>query len=93
MVDLDWENLGFGLVDTDFMYVAKCGPDGNFSKGEILPFGPIAVSPSAGVLNYGQVSKEATHLVSYSVGWEFGAMITWQLGILGSLLVLTVLKQ
>ncbi|KQK24099.1 hypothetical protein BRADI_1g78130v3 [Brachypodium distachyon] len=54
IVDLDWENLGFGLVHTDFMYVAKCGPDGNFSKGEMLPFGPIALSPSAGVLNYGQ---------------------------------------
>ncbi|XP_047049471.1 branched-chain amino acid aminotransferase 2, chloroplastic-like isoform X3 [Lolium rigidum] len=36
------------------MYMAKCGPDGNFSKGEMLPFGPIALSPSAGVLNYGQ---------------------------------------
>ncbi|KAK1625865.1 hypothetical protein QYE76_000180 [Lolium multiflorum] len=54
MADLDWENLGFTLVDTDFMYMAKCGPDGNFSKGEMLPFGPIALSPSAGVLNYGQ---------------------------------------
>uniref|UniRef100_A0ACD5VBV6 Uncharacterized protein n=1 Tax=Avena sativa TaxID=4498 RepID=A0ACD5VBV6_AVESA len=54
IVDLDWENLGFGLVDTDFMYVAKCGPDGIFSKGEILPFGNIALSPSAAVLNYGQ---------------------------------------
>nr|CAB3502290.1 unnamed protein product [Digitaria exilis] len=55
VVDLDWENLGFGLVETDFMYVAKCGPEGNFSKGEVRQFGPIAVSPSAGVLNYGQV--------------------------------------
>ncbi|KAM0859506.1 hypothetical protein ACQ4PT_047141 [Festuca glaucescens] len=54
MVDLDWENLGFTLVDTDFMYMAKCGLDGNFSEGEMLPFGPIALSPSAGVLNYGQ---------------------------------------
>ncbi|KAM0926330.1 hypothetical protein ACQ4PT_003442 [Festuca glaucescens] len=54
IVDLDWENLGFGLVNTDFMYMAKCGPDGNFSKGEMVPFGPIALSPSAGVLNYGQ---------------------------------------
>uniref|UniRef100_A0ACD5WSX6 Uncharacterized protein n=1 Tax=Avena sativa TaxID=4498 RepID=A0ACD5WSX6_AVESA len=54
IVDLDWENLGFGLVDTDFMYMAKCGLDGNFSKGEMVPFGPIALSPSAGVLNYGQ---------------------------------------
>jgi branched-chain amino acid aminotransferase len=55
--DLDWENLGFTLVDTDFMYMAKCGPDGNFSQGEMLPFGPIALSPSAGVLNYGQVCE------------------------------------
>jgi hypothetical protein len=39
------------------MYMAKCGPDGNFSKGEMVPFGPIALSPSAGVLNYGQVSE------------------------------------
>ncbi|KAL6589349.1 hypothetical protein ACP70R_050385 [Stipagrostis hirtigluma subsp. patula] len=54
VADLDWENLGFDLVQTDFMYVAKCGPDGNFSKGEVIPFGPIALSPSAGVLNYGQ---------------------------------------
>ncbi|KAF0932813.1 hypothetical protein E2562_012145 [Oryza meyeriana var. granulata] len=54
VADLDWENLGFGLVQTDFMYIAKCGPDGNFSKGEVVPFGPIKLSPSAGVLNYGQ---------------------------------------
>uniref|UniRef100_A0A0E0GFW5 Branched-chain-amino-acid aminotransferase n=1 Tax=Oryza nivara TaxID=4536 RepID=A0A0E0GFW5_ORYNI len=54
VADLDWENLGFGLVQTDFMYIAKCGPDGNFSKGEMVPFGPIELSPSAGVLNYGQ---------------------------------------
>jgi branched-chain amino acid aminotransferase len=55
-VDLDWENLGFGLVPTDYMYIAKCGPDGNFSKGAIVPFGPISMNPSSGVLNYGQVS-------------------------------------
>ncbi|TVU31779.1 hypothetical protein EJB05_23480, partial [Eragrostis curvula] len=53
-VDLDWENLGFGLVQTDYMYIAKCGPDGNFSKGEMVPFGPISLNPSSGVLNYGQ---------------------------------------
>jgi hypothetical protein len=36
-----------------------------FSKGEVIPFGPIALSPSAGVINYRQVSEEASHLVSY----------------------------
>jgi branched-chain amino acid aminotransferase len=58
VADLDWETLGFGLVKTDFMCVSKCGPDGIFSKGEMQPFGPVTLSPSAGVLNYGQVSKE-----------------------------------
>ena len=53
--DLDWENLGFGLVQTDYMYIAKCGPDGNFDKGEMVPFGPIGMNPASGVLNYGQV--------------------------------------
>ncbi|KAM0905410.1 hypothetical protein ACQ4PT_017405 [Festuca glaucescens] len=52
--DLDWENLGFGLVETDYMYIAKCGPDGNFDKGDMVLFGPIEMNPSSGVLNYGQ---------------------------------------
>nr|CAB3500213.1 unnamed protein product [Digitaria exilis] len=54
IVDLDWDNLGFGIVQTDYMYIAKCGTDGNFSEGEMVPFGPIALNPSSGVLNYGQ---------------------------------------
>ncbi|KAF0928615.1 hypothetical protein E2562_006055 [Oryza meyeriana var. granulata] len=54
VADLDWENLGFGIVQTDYMYIAKCGQDGNFSEGEMVPFGPIALNPSSGVLNYGQ---------------------------------------
>uniref|UniRef100_A0A0E0MAF2 Branched-chain-amino-acid aminotransferase n=1 Tax=Oryza punctata TaxID=4537 RepID=A0A0E0MAF2_ORYPU len=54
VADLDWENLGFGIVQTDYMYIAKCGQDGNFSEGEMIPFGPIALNPSSGVLNYGQ---------------------------------------
>ncbi|CAL4915448.1 unnamed protein product [Urochloa decumbens] len=54
IADMDWENLGFGIVQTDYMYIAKCGTDGNFTEGEMVPFGPIALNPSSGVLNYGQ---------------------------------------
>ncbi|KAF8012308.1 hypothetical protein BT93_I0447 [Corymbia citriodora subsp. variegata] len=54
LADIDWENLGFGLQPTDYMYTMKCGQDGNFSKGELRRFGNIELSPSAGVLNYGQ---------------------------------------
>lgn len=53
-VDLDWDSLGFGLVHTDYMYTMKCSRGESFSEGELVPFGNIEISPSAGVLNYGQ---------------------------------------
>ncbi|KAL2348286.1 hypothetical protein Fmac_002286 [Flemingia macrophylla] len=52
--DIEWDNLGFGLTPTDYMYVMKCARGGTFSKGELQRFGNIELSPSAGVLNYGQ---------------------------------------
>lgn len=51
---VDWDNFGFGLRPTDFMYVMKGDLDGNWQKGELQPFGNLDVSPAAGVLNYGQ---------------------------------------
>lgn len=54
MADIDWDNLGFGLQPTDYMYFMKCDQGGTFSKGELKRFGNIELNPSAGVLNYGQ---------------------------------------
>ncbi|CAL0314364.1 unnamed protein product [Lupinus luteus] len=54
LVDIDWDNLGFGLQNTDYMYMMKCEKGGAFSKGELKPFGNIELNPAAGVLNYGQ---------------------------------------
>ncbi|CAN8268210.1 unnamed protein product [Cochlearia groenlandica] len=55
IAEIDWDNIGFGLKHTDYMYVMKCNiNDGEFSNGELKRFGNIEVSPSAGVLNYGQ---------------------------------------
>ncbi|KAL9251371.1 Branched-chain amino acid aminotransferase 2, chloroplastic-like protein [Drosera capensis] len=51
--EVDWDNLGFGLIDTDYMYFMK-SQGGSFSKGELRQFGNIEIRPSAGVLNYGQ---------------------------------------
>lgn len=55
--DINWDNyeLGFYLVPTDYMYVMKCAKGDKFSQGSIVPFGNIEISPSAGILNYGQV--------------------------------------
>ncbi|MCE0480752.1 hypothetical protein HAX54_037855 [Datura stramonium] len=52
--DIDWDNLGFHLMQTDYMYVTKSSEDGIFTQGQLNRFGNIQLSPSAGVLNYGQ---------------------------------------
>uniref|UniRef100_A0A7C9D940 Branched-chain-amino-acid aminotransferase n=1 Tax=Opuntia streptacantha TaxID=393608 RepID=A0A7C9D940_OPUST len=54
LADIDWDNLGFGLIPTDYMYTMKCVRDEGFSKGELRRYGNIEISPAAGVLNYGQ---------------------------------------
>ena len=50
-----WDDLGFGLLETDFMYVMKCELDADWQKGEVVPYGNLDISPSSAVLNYGQV--------------------------------------
>ncbi|KAF0912637.1 hypothetical protein E2562_015310 [Oryza meyeriana var. granulata] len=53
--DIDWDNLGFGLTPTDYMYVMRCSlEDVVFSRGELSRYGNIELSPSSGVINYGQ---------------------------------------
>ncbi|KAG8065706.1 hypothetical protein GUJ93_ZPchr0004g40033 [Zizania palustris] len=54
LVDFNWEILGFQPVPTDFMYVMRCSSDGEFIKGELVPYGSIELNPAAAVLNYGQ---------------------------------------
>lgn len=52
--DVDWDKLGFGVVQTDYMYVMKCTWADKFSCGEINRYGNIEMNPASGVLNYGQ---------------------------------------
>lgn len=58
--NVDWDSLGFGLMPTDFMYVTKCSAGQNFGHGQLNRYGNIELSPSAGVLNYGQGLFEGT---------------------------------
>ena len=57
--EIDWDNLGFGLTPTDYMYVMRSSPEdlGAFPRGELCRYGNIELSPSSGVLNYAQVSS------------------------------------
>lgn len=40
----------------------KCPQGGSFSNGELQRFGNIELSPSAAILNYGQVSPQTIRL-------------------------------
>lgn len=51
---MDWDKLTFVLTPTDNMWIAECEFGGEWTKGEIRPYGNISISPAAAVLNYGQ---------------------------------------
>ena len=57
---VNWDSLGFDLIKTRSMYSAKCHIGENWSKGSLIPFGNIELSPAAVVLNYGQGVFEGT---------------------------------
>jgi len=45
---------GFGLWYTDFMAHARWTIDEGWGASEIVPFGPLQLSPASAVLHYGQ---------------------------------------
>lgn len=52
--NITWDTLGFGLEHVaPTMYVAEWSPEQGW-KGEMRPYGPLQLDPSAQVLNYGQ---------------------------------------
>ena len=57
---VDWDDLNFDVYNTRSMYYATCSLNGAWSKGTLIPYGNIKLSPAAGVLNYGQGVFEGT---------------------------------
>jgi branched-chain amino acid aminotransferase len=53
----DFTKLKFGTVFSDHMLICKY-KDGKWGKSEIIPYGPIPVSPGMQVLHYGQAIFE-----------------------------------
>ncbi len=60
MEKIDWDNLGFNVVETRSMYKASCRIGEEWKLGGLIPYGTIELSPAAGVLNYGQGCFEGT---------------------------------
>ena len=55
--EVDFENLSFGAVFTDHMFVCDY-ENGAWGSPEIVPYGPFPMAPSASVLHYGQAVFE-----------------------------------
>ncbi|KAF7802852.1 putative branched-chain-amino-acid aminotransferase 7 [Senna tora] len=53
--EINWDEIGFGIIPTDFMYMMKWSiAEDKFSEGSLVPYGNIQLTPSPGILNYGQ---------------------------------------
>lgn len=53
--EINWDEIGFGIIPTDSMYLMKCPTEEDtFSDGSLVPYGNLELTPSAGILNYGQ---------------------------------------
>ncbi|WP_158800597.1 branched-chain amino acid aminotransferase [Pedobacter sp. L105] len=57
LAETDMSNLPFGQVFTDHMFVADY-EDGEWKNFEILPYGPISMSPAISAIHYGQTIFE-----------------------------------
>jgi branched-chain amino acid aminotransferase len=51
--EVDWENLAFGKVFSDHMFIMEY-ENGGWNAGEIMPFGPISMHPAMSAIHYGQ---------------------------------------
>ena len=56
-MNIDWENLGFGYLKTDYRFVSNY-KDGKWDDGELTTDATITLNESAGVLQYAQTCFE-----------------------------------
>ena len=55
--NIDWANLGFGYIKTDYRYVSNY-KDGSWDEGTLSTDETITLNESAGVLQYAQTCFE-----------------------------------
>ena len=54
------EELNFGTVFTDHMAHMRWTPETGWGQREVIPFGPLDLSPAAAVLHYGQSASKVS---------------------------------
>ena len=71
--DIDWGNLGFGYVKTDYRYVSNY-KDGKWDEGGLTTDDTVTISECAGVLQYAQTVFEG--MKAYTT--EDGRIVTFR---------------
>ena len=71
--DIDWGNLGFGYVKTDYRYVSNY-KDGKWDEGGLTTDDMVTISECAGVLQYAQTVFEG--MKAYTT--EDGHIVTFR---------------
>ncbi len=71
--DLDWSNLGFAYMPTDYRYVARY-KDGAWGEGKLISDPNVTISECAGILQYAQQCFEG--LKAYTT--EDGSIVTFR---------------
>jgi branched-chain amino acid aminotransferase len=67
LAETDFDNLPFGKTFSDHMLVADYA-DGEWKNFEILPYGPIEMSPAISALHYGQAFFEGIKAYKHEDG-------------------------
>jgi branched-chain amino acid aminotransferase len=67
LTETDFDNLPFGKVFSDHMFMADY-IDGEWKNFEILPYGPISLSPAISSLHYGQSFFEGIKAYKHADG-------------------------
>ncbi len=67
LAQTDFDNLPFGRTFSDHMLVADYA-DGEWKNFEIVPYGPIAMSPAISALHYGQAFFEGIKAYKHADG-------------------------
>ncbi|MEQ3656798.1 MAG: branched-chain amino acid aminotransferase [Dokdonia sp.] len=75
---VDFNNLTFGSVFTDHMFVCDF-KNGAWQEPEIIPYGPMSIEPSAKVFHYGQAVFEGMKAFKDDKGqaWLFRPEDNW----------------
>ena len=71
--NIDWSNLGFGYIKTDYRYVSNY-KDGSWDEGTLTTDDTVTISECAGVLQYAQTVFEG--LKAYTT--EHGDIVTFR---------------